>query len=227
MNIHLNARFSEENAADFDEIVVATGVSARKAGIEGENHPSVLSYTDVVLHRKPVGKAVAIIGAGGIGFDVATFLGSKPKTTIAAFMKEWGVDTGYLNPGAKQKPEPEAALREVYLLQRSGGKMGQRLGKTTGWIHRSSLKMKKVKMISGVSYQYIDDAGLHISVNKKEQTLHVDNIVVCAGQVSENQLFEALKSTGKSVHLIGGAAEAGELDAKRAIAEGTELGLSI
>jgi 2,4-dienoyl-CoA reductase (NADPH2) len=105
--------------------------------------------------------------------------------------------------------------------------MGQRLGKTTGWIHRSSLKMKKVKMISGVSYQYIDDAGLHISVNKKEQTLHVDNIVVCAGQVSENQLFEALKSTGKSVHLIGGAAEAGELDAKRAIAEGTELGLSI
>ena len=227
VQLHLNTALTSEIADKFDEIVVATGVVARKAGIPGETHPAVLSYTDVVLHKKPVGKSVAIIGAGGIGFDVAAFLSSEPNADIPEFMKEWGVDMSYRHPGAKTKPQPTPAEREIFMLQRSEGKMGARLGKTTGWIHRSSLKMKKVKMISGVSYRHIDDEGLHIVVNGKPQTLQVDTIVVCAGQVSRNQLFEEIQKMGKKAHLIGGAAEAGELDAKRAIAEGTRLGLTV
>lgn len=227
VQLHLNTALTTEIADKFDEIVVATGVVARKAGIPGETHPAVLSYTDVVLHKKPVGKSVAIVGAGGIGFDVAAFLSSEPNADIPEFMKEWGVDMSYRHPGAKTKPQPTPAEREIFMLQRSEGKMGARLGKTTGWIHRSSLKMKKVKMISGVSYRHIDDEGLHIVVNGKPQTLQVDTIVVCAGQVSRNQLFEEIQKMGKKAHLIGGAAEAGELDAKRAIAEGTQLGLTV
>ncbi len=227
VQLHLNTALTTEIADKFDEIVVATGVVARKAGIPGETHPAVLSYTDVVLHKKPVGKSVAIIGAGGIGFDVAAFLSSEPNADIPEFMKEWGVDMSYRHPGAKTKPQPTPAEREIFMLQRSEGKMGARLGKTTGWIHRSSLKMKKVKMISGVSYRHIDDEGLHIMVNGKPHTLQVDTIVVCAGQVSRNQLFEEIQKMGKKAHLIGGAAEAGELDAKRAIAEGTQLGLTV
>lgn len=227
VQLHLNTALTTEIADKFDEIVVATGVVARKAGIPGETHPAVLSYTDVVLHKKPVGKSVAIIGAGGIGFDVAAFLSSEPNADIPEFMKEWGVDMSYRHPGAKTKPQPTPAEREIFMLQRSEGKMGARLGKTTGWIHRSSLKMKKVKMISGVSYRHIDDEGLHIMVNGKPHTLQVDTIVVCAGQVSRNQLFEEIQKMGKKAHLIGGAAEAGELDAKRAIAQGTQLGLTV
>lgn len=227
VHIHLNTIFNESLINDFTEIVVATGVSGRKMNIEGEDHPKVLTYTEVVLNKKPVGHKVAIIGAGGIGFDVAEYLTHSESVTIEDFMEEWGVDMAYKNRGALMEIEPTKSPREVFLLQRSKGKLGERLGKTTGWIHRSALKMKRVKMISDVGYQKIDDAGLHITIAGVPQLLEVDNVVVCAGQVSNNQLYNKLKENFKSVHLIGGALEAGDLDAKRAIEQGVKLGISL
>lgn len=227
VQIHLNTFFDESQAKNFEEIVVATGVSGRKAGIEGENHAKVLTYTDVVLHKKPVGKKVAIIGAGGIGFDVAEFLTHSEHTDVEHFMQEWGVDMDYKTGGALMKNTGISSPREVYLLQRSKGKLGERLGKTTGWIHRTALKMKKVKMLSEVTYQKIDDTGLHLTIQGKSQILDVDNIIICAGQTSNNQLFTTLKATNSNVHIIGGALEAGELDAKRAIEQGVKLGIRL
>jgi 2,4-dienoyl-CoA reductase (NADPH2) len=227
VQIHLNTKFDESLAAGFDEIVVATGVSGRKAGIEGEGHAKVLTYTDVVLHKKPVGKKVAIIGAGGIGFDVAEFLTHTQQHGIEGFMEEWGVDMNYERGGALMRNTKITSPREVFLLQRSNGKMGERLGKTTGWIHRAALKKKKVQMISDVTYQKIDDEGLHILINGTPQVLEVDNVVICAGQVSNNALFTALKAKNLNVHLIGGALQAGEVDAKRAIEEGVKLGIAL
>jgi 2,4-dienoyl-CoA reductase (NADPH2) len=227
VQIHLNTFFDESQAKNFEEVVVATGVSGRKAGIEGESHAKVLTYTDVVLHKKRVGKKVAIIGAGGIGFDVAEFLTHSEHTDVEHFMQEWGVDMEYKTGGALMKNAGMSSPREVYLLQRSKGKLGERLGKTTGWIHRTALKMKKVKMLSEVTYHKIDDAGLHLTIQGKSQILDVDNIVICAGQVSNNQLFTTLKATNANVHIIGGALEAGELDAKRAIEQGVKLGIRL
>lgn len=228
VQIHLNTFFDESQAKNFEEIVVATGVSGRKAGIEGENHAKVLTYTDVVLHKKPVGKKVAIIGAGGIGFDVAEFLTHSEHTDVEHFMQEWGVDMDYKTGGALMKNTGISSPREVYLLQRSKGKLGERLGKTTGWIHRTALKMKKVKMLSEVTYQKIDDTGLHLTIQGKSQILDVDNIIICAGQTSNNQLFTTLKAANSAnVHIIGGALEAGELDAKRAIEQGVKLGIRL
>ncbi len=227
VQIHLNTLFDESLADGFDEVVVATGVTGRKAGIEGENHPKVLTYTDVVLHKKPVGKKVAIVGAGGIGFDVSEFLTHSENTGIEGFMEEWGVDMNYERAGALMKNVKTVSPREVFLLQRSAGKMGERLGKTTGWIHRAALKKKRVQMISGVTYQKIDDEGLHILINGEAQVLEVDNVVICAGQVSNNALFNALKAKNAPVHLIGGALQAGEVDAKRAIEEGVKLGIAL
>jgi 2,4-dienoyl-CoA reductase (NADPH2) len=227
VQVHLNTYFDESLASGFDEIVVATGVSGRKAGIEGENHAKVLTYTDVVLHKKTVGKKVAIIGAGGIGFDVAEFLTHSQQHGIEGFMEEWGVDMNYERGGALMRNTKITSPREVFLLQRSSGKMGERLGKTTGWIHRAALKKKKVQMISDVTYQKIDDAGLHILINGTPQVLEVDNVVICAGQVSNNALFTALKAKNLNVHLIGGALQAGEVDAKRAIEEGVKLGIAL
>jgi 2,4-dienoyl-CoA reductase (NADPH2) len=227
VQIHLDTRFDESLAAGFAEIVIATGVTGRKAGIEGEEHSKVLTYTDVVLHQKTVGKKVAIIGAGGIGFDVAEFLTHTENIGNESFMNEWGVDMNYERAGALMKPIVEKSPREVVLLQRSAGKMGERLGKTTGWIHRAALKKKQVKMIGGVTYQKIDDEGLHILINGEPQILEVDNIVICAGQVSNNGLFNTLKEKNFPVHLIGGALQAGEVDAKRAIEEGVKLGIAL
>ncbi len=227
VHIHLNTIFNESLVNDFTEIVVATGVRGRKMNIEGEDHPKVLTYTEVVLNKKPVGHKVAIIGAGGIGFDVAEYLTHSENVTIEDFMEEWGVDMAYKNRGALMEIEPTKSPREVFLLQRSKGKLGERLGKTTGWIHRSALKMKRVKMISDVGYQKIDDAGLHITIAGVPQLLEVDNVVVCAGQISNNQLYNQLKENFKAVHLIGGALEAGDLDAKRAIEQGVKLGNSL
>jgi 2,4-dienoyl-CoA reductase (NADPH2) len=227
VQIHLDTRFDESLAAGFAEIVIATGVTGRKAGIEGEEHSKVLTYTDVVLHQKTVGKKVAIIGAGGIGFDVAEFLTHTENIGNESFMNEWGVDMNYERAGALMKPIVEKSPREVVLLQRSAGKMGERLGKTTGWIHRAALKKKQVKMIGGVTYQKIDDEGLHILINGEPQVLEVDNIVICAGQVSNNGLFNTLKEKNFPVHLIGGALQAGEVDAKRAIEEGVKLGIAL
>jgi 2,4-dienoyl-CoA reductase (NADPH2) len=227
VQIHLNTLFTEAQANDFAEIVVATGVTGRSINIEGSKHPKVLSYTDVVLHKKPVGKRAAIIGAGGIGFDVAEFLTHSETMDVKNFMKEWGVDMDYRSGGALLKSASVKAPREVFLLQRKKGKLGERLGKTTRWIHRSALKMRKVKMMDDVTYQKIDDAGLHITVQGVPQLLEVDNVIICAGQVSNNQLFNKLKETHTNVHLIGGALEAGELDAKRAIEQGVKVGMAL
>jgi 2,4-dienoyl-CoA reductase (NADPH2) len=213
VNVHLNTRFDETKANDFDEIVVATGVNGRKVDFEGANHPMVLTYTDVVLNKKPVGKRVAIIGAGGIGFDVAEFLTHSDNTDVKHFMKEWGVEM--------------SSPREVYLLQRSDKKIGEGLGKTTGWIHRTAMRLKNVKMIKEVTYEKVDDSGLHVLIKGQPHVLEVDNVIICAGQVSNNQLYTNLKDNVKNLHLIGGAFEAGDLDAKFAIEQGTKLGIAI
>ncbi len=232
VNLQLNTPVTAEwlGGQGFDEVILATGVNPRALKIEGIEHPKVLSYIEVLRDQKPVGNSVAIIGAGGIGFDVAEYLvhqGESPSTNIAAFMKEWGVDMAYDNRGALVKPRPEAAAREIYLLQRSKGKAGDRLAKTTGWIHRAALRMKKVQMLSEVSYQRIDDEGLHILVKGQPTVLKVDNVIVCAGQESLQELFAPLQASGIPVHLIGGAFEARELDAKRAIEQAAMLAAAV
>jgi len=179
---------------------------------------------------RPIGKRVAIIGAGGIGFDVAEFLTQpppSPTTDIARWTREWGVDTTLEHRGGLDKPEVEASPREVWLLQRTAGRPGKRLNKTTGWVHRASLKAKGVKMMGGVTYEKIDDAGLHITLDGEPQTLGVDNVIICAGQVSNRALADELIALGIRVHVIGGADVAAELDAKRAIRQATELAATL
>lgn len=227
VQVYLNTRFDENQANDFEEIVVATGVNGRMMNIEGENHAKVLTYTEVILDKKPVGKKVAVVGAGGIGFDVSEYLTHSGSTDIPHFMKEWGVDMEYKTGGALMENGGMTSPREVYLLQRSAGKHGENLGKTTGWIHRTALRMKNVKMIGEVTYEKIDDDGLHVLIKGQPYVLEVDNVVVCAGQVSNNQLFTSLKEKHQKVHLIGGALEAGDLDAKRAIEQGVKLGIAL
>ncbi len=228
VHLHLNTRVDAAFLTNlpFDEVILATGVTPRIPTIEGLGHPSVLSYIEVLRDKKPVGKRVALIGAGGIGFDVAEYLAQEGASTsldTSAFMAEWGVDMAYQKGGALTKPHPESSPRTIYLLQRTKGKIGAKLGKTTGWIHRSSLKMKQVEMLDGVQYEKIDDAGLHINIDGFYQLLAVDNIVICAGQESLNALFEPLSKAGLSTHIIGGAFEARELDAKMAIEQGAKL----
>jgi 2,4-dienoyl-CoA reductase (NADPH2) len=214
-------------AGGFDAVVLATGVLPRDPGIPGADHPKTLSYIDVLLRGKPVGKRVAIVGAGGIGFDVAEFLVQRQGAaeTVQAYLKEWGVDERYQGRGGLTRPEPEPAARQVWLLQRTPARPGRTLGKTTGWAHRASLKAHGVEMWGGVGYERIDDAGLHLTVHGEPRLLEVDNVVICAGQVSRRELQEGL--VGLEMHLIGGAKLAGELDAKRAIEEGTRVGLSL
>ena len=211
----------------FDEIVIATGIIPRKLKIEGINHPKVLSYIDVLRDKKSVGKKVVIIGAGGIGFDIAEYLLHDPSKLLNAstFMHEWGIDNTLANRGGISKPELSATpIREVYLCQRTPGKLGEKLGKTTGWIHRASLKMNQVKMISGLSYDKIDDTGLHYTKDGKSGVLAVDNIIICAGQESYNKLaLELQQKNIQNVHVIGGAFLALELDAKFAINQGARL----
>ena len=224
LNQKVDQKLIEEGG--FDEVILATGVIPRKLNIPGIDHPKVLSYIEVLKDKKEVGKSVALVGAGGIGFDVAEYLshqGESPSMNVDVFMKEWGVDQKHRSAGALMQAEPEPSPREIFLMQRSTGKLGAKLGKTTGWIHRSSLKMKKVKMLSNVQYQKIDDEGLHITVSNEPRILKVDNIVICAGQVSLRDMFEPLKDKGIQVRLIGGAYEAGELDAKFAIDQGARL----
>ncbi len=230
VHLHLRTKADTGLLKDFDEVALATGVLPRQIQLEGIDHPKVLGYIDVLKHNKPVGNSVALIGAGGIGFDVAEFLtqeGESPSVNVEAFMAEWGVDMAYERRGAVAKPKPEAPARQVYLLQRSQGKVGAGLGKTTGWIHRASLKMKNVKMLGEVQYQRIDDDGLHILVKGEPQVLKVDNIVICAGQEPLRELYEPLQALGIPVHLIGGADEARELDAKRAIEQATSVAIGV
>jgi 2,4-dienoyl-CoA reductase (NADPH2) len=214
----------------FDAVVLATGVTPRDPRIEGQDHRSVLSYTDVLLRGREVGKRVAIVGAGGIGFDMAEFLvheGHSPTVDAPAWLREWGIDPAYGARGGLAPAWPEPPSRQVFLLQRSAGKLGERLNKTTGWVHRTTLKMKRVEMIGGVSYDRIDDRGLHIRVGDTPRTLEVDHVVICAGQEPNRALLDGVRARGVPVHLIGGADVAAELDAKRAIDQGTRLAASL
>ncbi|WP_288414102.1 NADPH-dependent 2,4-dienoyl-CoA reductase [uncultured Acinetobacter sp.] len=222
--------YDELAKSDFDEIVIATGVTPRHLNLEGIQHPKVLSYLDVLKARQPVGHKVAIIGAGGIGFDTAEFLtheGESGSIYPKKFYDEWGIDTSYSQVGGLKTAAIEHSAREIYLLQRKASSVGATLGKTTGWIHRTGLKNRNVKMIAGAQYEKIDDQGLHIQVGEKTTVLDVDHVIICAGQESLTAMYEPLKQLGKNVHLIGGAKEAGELDAKRAIRHGAELAAMI
>ncbi|MDU9390231.1 NADPH-dependent 2,4-dienoyl-CoA reductase [Pseudomonas sp. zfem002] len=227
LNTRVDAR--QLAAGGYDEIILATGIAPRLPAIPGIEHAKVLTYLDVLLQRKPVGQRVAVIGAGGIGFDVSEFLvhqGVATSQDREAFWKEWGIDSALQARGgvAGVKPEPHAPARQVYLLQRKKSKVGDGLGKTTGWIHRTGLKNKQVQMLNSVEYLGIDDAGLHVRVGEGEpQVLAVDNVVICAGQDPLRELHDGLVAAGQSVHLIGGADVAAELDAKRAINQGSRL----
>ncbi len=210
----------------YDAVVVATGVTPRSPRFPGSDHPRVLSYIDVLRDQKPVGLRVAIIGAGGIGFDVAEYLvenAPSPTTDIGRWTREWGVDLTIEHRGGLVAPAPEPPARRVILLQRTEGRLGARLNKTSGWVHRATLKAKKVEMIGGVSYDRFDDSGLHVSIAGIPRTLEVDNVIVCAGQVPNRSLADELIAAGIVTHVIGGADVAAELDAKRAIAQGTRL----
>ena len=231
VNVMLNHRVQVNELKDkvYDEIILADGIEPRQLTIDGHDHPKVVSYTDVLSRKINIGAKAAIIGAGGIGFDVATFLTYKEPEmdAISAFLKEWGVDQHYQNPGGLLDADPEPPAREIYLLKRSSGKHGATLGKTTGWIHRAHLKTMKVHMLAEVQYLKIDDQGLHISIKGENQVLEVDHIIVCAGQLSSRKLYDELILSGKQPHLIGGAEEARELDAKIAIQQGCTLAASI
>ena len=231
VDLRLNTRAEEADliAQGYDEIILATGVTPRTLEIEGVHHPKVLDYVDVLYKNKSVGDKVAIVGAGGIGFDMAEYLAhdmshESVSLNTENYMKEWGVDMSYAKGGAlAEAPQPLASPREIYLLKRSKGKHGKNLGKTTGWIHRSSLAMKEVKMLADVCYEKIDDQGLHIKVGEEQQILDVDHVIICAGQVSLKELEAGLSAAGQNVHLIGGANIAAQLDAKMAIKEASEL----
>ncbi|MFF3447876.1 FAD-dependent oxidoreductase [Streptomyces sp. NPDC002667] len=230
VDVRLNTPATVANLETFDEVVVATGVSPRTPEIPGVDHPSVVGYLDVLRDAAPVGDRVAILGAGGIGFDVAEFLtdsGDKAGEDPATYFRSWGVDMDYRAPGGLGAPERPAPPRTVHLLQRKASKVGAGLGKTTGWIHRTELKHRGVTMVPGVRYDRIDDAGLHVTVDGHSQVLEVDTIVLCTGQEPRRDLYEALRATGRGVHLIGGADVAAELDAKRAIKQGTELAAAL
>ncbi|NIZ15724.1 FAD-dependent oxidoreductase, partial [Phaeobacter sp. HF9A] len=235
ITLQLGRRVGVEDLSGFDEVVIATGVIPRDPGIPGQDHASVVSYIDVLRHKVPVGHKVAVIGAGGIGFDVCEYLlhdGESPTASLPHWMREWGVsDPATHRAGlAPEGPQPEAPARQVTLLQRKAERHGKRLGKTTGWIHRATLKMKQVEFIGGVNYERIDDAGLHVSYGEDHESptvIKADTIVLCAGQVSERSLADALEARGITAHVIGGADVAAELDAKRAINQGTRLAATL
>ena len=216
--------------AKFDEVVLATGIQPRMPQISGVEHAKVLNYLDVLRDEKPVGETVAVIGAGGIGFDVSEYLthaGDSGAIAPEKFYAEWGIDPTYAQAGGLLPERVEAPARRIHMLQRKTRKVGDQLGKTTGWIHRSSLKARRVGMTAGVQYERIDDTGLHISIDGQPQVLNVDNVVICAGQEPQRDLQAPLEAAGCRVHLIGGADVAAELDAKRAILQGTRLAMSL
>ncbi|MEV6410082.1 NADPH-dependent 2,4-dienoyl-CoA reductase [Kribbella sp. NPDC051718] len=226
VKLHLGHRAVAADLEGFDEVILATGVVPRIPSISGIDHEKVLSYVDVVRHGRPVGKSVAVIGAGGIGVDVTEFLTTvdSPTLDLAAWKAEWGVTDPRTTPGALTKPNPEPSPRQIYLLQRKPGKIGATLGKTTGWVHRAALKNKQVELLTNVNYERIDDEGLHLTFgpnHENPRVLAVDTIVICAGQEPVRDL------STPTTHLIGGAHLATELDAKRAILQGTELAATL
>lgn len=231
VKVELGRKVGADDLVGFDEVVIATGVNPRDPQIPGEDSDNVVNYIDVLRDKAPVGKSVAVIGAGGIGFDVSEYLleeGHSPTTDLPLWMKEWGVaDPEQHRAGlAPEGPQPEAPKRQVTLLQRKKQAHGKGLGKTTGWIHRATLKMKDVSFVGGVNYERIDDEGLHVSFGEERAdptVIKADTIVLCAGQVPERSLADALIERGITPHVIGGADVAAELDAKRAINQGTRL----
>ena len=225
IQLQLNTRADAARLANgFDEFVISSGVAARVPAIPGIDHPKAITYPQLLSGVRQAGERVAIIGAGGIGFDVATFLTHRDGED---YFSEWGIDRTLSTPGGLLPPKPVTPPRRVYLLQRKPGRPGTTLGKTTGWIHRTSLKMRGVEMRGGVTYERIDDLGLHITGEKGPELLAVDHVIICAGQESVNPLASELAGTGKPVHVIGGALLAAELDAERAIREGTQLAARI
>jgi 2,4-dienoyl-CoA reductase (NADPH2) len=230
VEMRLGTTVGAADLTEYDEVVVATGVTPRVPDLPGVDHPSVLGYLDVLRDGAPVGERVAILGAGGIGFDVAAYLtdgGEGASTDPATYFRHWGVDTEYRTPGGLTEPRRPAPPRTVHLLQRRTTKVGAGLGKTTGWIHRTELRHRGVTMVPGVTYRRIDDAGLHLSVGGADRVLEVDTLVLCTGQEPRRELYDALVAAGRTAHLIGGADGAAELDAKRAIAQGTELAAAL
>ncbi|MEW1759347.1 NADPH-dependent 2,4-dienoyl-CoA reductase [Streptomyces cyaneofuscatus] len=230
VELRLSTRADAGTLDGFDEIVLATGVEPRTPAIPGTDHPNVVSYLDVLRDGAPVGDRVAIVGAGGIGFDVAEFLtdgGDAASLDADTFFRQWGVDTAYQGRGGLRAPERPKTPRTVHLVQRKTTKVGAGLGKTTGWIHRTELRHRGVEMIAGASYDLIDDEGLHLTVDGERRVLAVDTVVLCAGQEPRRELYEELRAAGGPVHLIGGADVAAELDAKRAIRQGTELAAAL
>ncbi|ALU97410.1 NADPH-dependent 2,4-dienoyl-CoA reductase [Streptomyces globisporus C-1027] len=230
VEVRLSTRADTGTLDGFDEIVLATGVEPRTPAIPGTDHPNVLSYLDVLRDGAPVGDRVAIVGAGGIGFDVAEFLtdgGDAASLDADTFFRQWGVDTAYEDRGGLRAPERPKSPRTVHLVQRRTTKVGAGLGKTTGWIHRTELRHRGVEMIAGASYDLIDDEGLHLTVDGERRVLPVDTVVLCAGQEPRRELYEELSAGAVPVHLIGGADVAAELDAKRAIRQGTELAAAL
>ncbi|MFC9245884.1 FAD-dependent oxidoreductase [Streptomyces sp. NPDC057136] len=230
IEVRLGTQATAELLEAFDEVVVATGVEPRSPAIPGVDHPSVVNYLDVLRDGAPVGDRVAIVGAGGIGFDVAEFLtdgGDAASLDAEVFFRQWGVDTSYADRGGLRAPERPKPPRTVHLVQRKASKVGAGLGKTTGWIHRTELRHRGVTMIAGASYDLIDDEGLHLTVDGEQHVLAVDTVVLCAGQEPRRGLYEEMVAAGRSVHLIGGADVAAELDAKRAIRQGTELAAAL
>lgn len=234
VELRLNTRASVESLKEegFDEVILATGVTPRTPKVEGIDHEKVLSYIDVLLHKKPVGHKVAIMGAGGIGFDVAEYLTHGEvdlSQDIDAFLEAWKIDKNIEVPGGLLSLDPHfgETPREITLLQRSEGKLGGKLGKTTGWIHRRTLQYKNVRMMGAVSYEKIDEQGLHLKQNNKPMVLDVDNVIVCAGQLPQRELADGLEAAGLKVHLIGGAHEARGLDAKFAIDQGARLAATL
>ncbi|WP_030328314.1 FAD-dependent oxidoreductase [Streptomyces sp. NRRL B-1381] len=230
VELRLSTRADAGTLAGFDEIVLATGVEPRTPAIPGTDRPNVVSYLDVLRDGAPVGDRVAIVGAGGIGFDVAEFLtdgGEAASLDADTFFRQWGVDTAYADRGGLRAPERPKPPRAVHLVQRKTTKVGAGLGKTTGWIHRTELRHRGVEMIAGASYDLIDDDGLHLTVDGERRVLPVDTVVLCAGQEPRRELYEELRAGSVPVHLIGGADVAAELDAKRAIRQGTELAAAL
>ncbi|AQU83090.1 MULTISPECIES: NADPH-dependent 2,4-dienoyl-CoA reductase [unclassified Halomonas] len=229
VDVRLNTAASAAGLAEFDEVVIATGVTPRELSLPGADHHSVLSYAEAIEHPERVGRRVAVIGAGGIGFDVSELLAHQghPAMDLAAWCDEWGVDLAVDERGGLKAPMPPASPREIVMLQRKSSKPGKNLGKTTGWVHRASLKQRGVKTLTGCEYLKVDDDGLHIRRDGEEQLLAVDTIVVCAGQESVRELIEPLSQAGIRVQVIGGADEAAELDAKRAIDQGTRLAAAL
>jgi 2,4-dienoyl-CoA reductase (NADPH2) len=230
VTVKLSTQATAAMLGDFDEVVVATGVTPRKPDIPGIGHPSCVSYVDILSGKVRAGRRVAIIGAGGIGFDVAEFL-SSPPADIAMdarhFLADWGVDRDNASPGGVAKPAEVRVDRQIVMLQRKPGRMGRGLGVSTGWVLRLALAKRRVAQMTDVTYRRIDDEGLHVTVGAEEKTIPVDTVVICAGQDEERGLYDDLVARGVKAHRIGGADKAAELDAMRAIDQGTRLAYAL